>query len=110
MPRTREERVKLPENWWIRLKALVGSKLSTRCTNLAVADFLGVGDRSLGNAKRDKEMTAGLLLRMAAKLGYKNPEDLLHVLNGGGLRSRPATPIPSTLSLKTQWENPQGVD
>ena len=110
MPKKRQKRVKLPEKWWWQLHAVVSSKRSERPTNQDIYEFTKISQRSMRYALDNNEMTEALFIRLAENMGYENPDDLLYVLNGGGVRTRRATPIPSTLFLTTQRGNPQWAD
>ena len=110
MPNKKQKRIPLTKQGWNRLKALVCTKIPERCTNEAVAKFLGCSPRKLGYVIHDKEVIEFMFGEWVTKLGFKDQDALLDFLNEGGVHSRRATPIPSTLDLKTERKYPQWAD
>ncbi|OGA67697.1 MAG: hypothetical protein A3G81_11190 [Betaproteobacteria bacterium RIFCSPLOWO2_12_FULL_65_14] len=110
MGRGKQDKIKLPTNWWPHLLSFINSKWQYPDAPVDVYKFTSISPRSIQKAKKSNLMTVELFVRLAHELGFDNYEDLLRVLGGKTEASRLVTPIPTSLSLTTQRVNPQWAD
>src|SRR5262245_61230385 len=107
MPKAKEPSVELPIGWSLRLSDLVRARQKPN-EHKTIHDHTSISPRALASARSSNRMTEKLFARLAGDLEFKRAADLLGFLRGEIEASRPATPIPNTLSLKRQKANPQG--